>query len=1148
MRKRKISLQTEDQHISRYTLNLQSLESADPVVVSTHKVVVSPRKLPFIDRIISSIPKGVFRMEIQVMPDENLVVGNIDRLMWISVDTKTGNEIEDIRIKAHETIFLIYLDPKEIFDCKVVQGADHENDTFLIKYRVALYGEGDEEPWDELSETVELTFSRFEHFEPEFSFQPAQASFTYLRSKVQAGVLRVWNPGGFNWAPALDVCFGVKAFVDGRSVEGLVSLDEAVHATSFNGRALLNPTLEDGQDDGHGNIAYEGMTCDSIDDSGSDQEIKLLYVNKVVGQDGEVANHYWEIPVFLNMSVYNRNPISNLVVQLRVESRSRFAYDPSYPEGGRIREVGSVVLAKNRTIRDLDVYIKEGSRLTDLKGRQQVDIVARFRGWTDNGIDHLQYHLIIANSAQVRDSVYEDAGIHIQNLTVWPPVVEDGVTIHFNDGKTLSNGLFTFSGYPDSIDIRDDSAPLQIDIIHTDAYIAGMETRDHQATYHAVVKIPVSFEYKIHQMALDAPGSQSEVYNSFLTTLRFVVSKRPRPEWLCLDFGTSAIVAAFSRRSDDPDRLLKLKDEKDRVMEDTWAEESARTEDTEEQSDIFISSASVLKDPVVPASISQTNFSYFSSPVLLSPPSLGYMQYYDQLLPCLKSIVGYDVLPLELIPVGIRSLMAQNGDIKVVNILRFVYYQLFRLFLPEEARQTEQLILSVPNTFTPLNVKAIKEIARAPGLLPHLREDSLRSISESDAVAFFYSCHRYNFTNSSGDLIRGREDSFDDHVLVYDMGAGTLDITYFTQENVTDPDGNENTRIRIRGKMGVSKAGNYLDYLLASILVDRLCEQETIKEDQSWVDELKGLVDLTHRPSSMRNASMLKNYVRDHVKLMLDGDPEAHLPKDLIIDSTTIEEVEDITVEMIVSDPRFQEFLTSVSREVFEHFVNLFGYGPGSLPVDLVLFSGRMTGLLCLRRAVKDALSVLTPDPSHCLFADLSSQRFVDVDKPVTDVSGLKTAVVDGALLSCLSSTFELDRGGVFATYGLLMYSVTGQPRWIPLIDCHTECETVGNQDLYRGSTGSIYLRQFRTILVLQSYSCRTLEDWLSGKTELISVLGRLDIDTRAYQQGDEILLEMDTDSILHLYVGNQRKDLTPHDDFQNESFARSMWPIIACR
>lgn len=1147
MRKRKISFTTEEQHISRFPLNLQSRESTGPLFVRKGEVVVSPRKLPFIDQIISSIPKGVFRMEIKVEADENLVIRNTDRLMQIEIDGKTGKEVKDIRIKAHETIYLIYLNPEEIVDCKVVQTAGPANDTYSIKYSIALYGEGDKEPWAELSEqTVELTFTRFEHFEPEFSFQPVQASFTYQTSQVKAGVLRVWNPGGFNRAPALDVCFGIKAIVGGKTVDGLVSLAEADQASPFYGRSRLNPTLANDREGGHGNITYEGTTCDTIEDSGSDLEIKSLYVNKVLISNDTEVNHYWEIPVFLNMSVYDRNPISDFVVLLRVESRSRFEYEPSYPQVERIREIGSVILAKNRTIRDLDVYIQEGNRLTDLKGRNQVDFEAKFRGWSDNGIDYLRYHLHIANSAKFRDALYEDAGIHIRELSIGVPSVEGGVTINFNEpGRTLADGLFTFCDYPNSIDILDGKDPLRIDIDYTDAYIAGMQTIDHQATYRAIVRIPISFEYKIHEKKLDATGSQSETYYTVSTILRFEVFKRPRPEWLCVDFGTSAIVAAFSRRPDNPDRLLRLKDEKDRVMEETWPDENARTEDAEERSDIFISSASILKDPVVPDSIRQTNFRYFSCPVLLSPPSLGYTEYYNQLLPCLKAIVGNDLLPLELIPVGIRSQMDQNGSIKVVNILRFVYYQLFNLFLTDEARQTEQLILSVPNTFTPLNINAIKEIARYS--LPHLREDSLRSISESDAVAFYYNCHRYDFITGLEELIRGREDSFDTHVLVYDMGAGTLDITYFTRETVEDLDGNMNTRIRILGKMGVSKAGNYLDYVLASILVDRLCEQETIRNEGTMVEELKGLVNLSHRPASMRNASILKNYVRDHVKLMLDGDLESHLPNCLMIDNTPIEEVTDITVGMIVNDPRFQEFLASVSREVFEHFVYLFGYGPGSLPVNLVLFSGRMTGLLCLRRAVKDALSVLTPDSVQCLFADLSSQRFIDVDQPVTDVSGLKTAVVDGALLSCLSSTFELVRGGVYATYGLLMYTVSGQPWWKPLIDCHTESETVGNQEVYRGSTGPIDLRQFRTILVLQSYSCRTLNDWESGKTELISVLGRLDIDTSAYQRGDEILLDMDADSMLHLYVGNQLKDLSPHDDYKNESFARSMWPIIAC-
>ena len=77
-------------------------------------------------------------------------------------------------------------------------------------------------------------------------------------------------------------------------------------------------------------------------------------------------------------------------------------------------------------------------------------------------------------------------------------------------------------------------------------------------------------------------------------------------------------------------------------------------------------------------------------------------------------------------------------------------------------------------------------------------------MSESDAVAFYYLSKR-------AELLENTEldDDFDKNVLVYDMGAGTLDITYFTRKECGDK-----YEIEMVGKMGVSRAGNYMDYIL----------------------------------------------------------------------------------------------------------------------------------------------------------------------------------------------------------------------------------------------------------------------------------------------------------------------------------------------
>lgn len=84
-------------------------------------------------------------------------------------------------------------------------------------------------------------------------------------------------------------------------------------------------------------------------------------------------------------------------------------------------------------------------------------------------------------------------------------------------------------------------------------------------------------------------------------------------------------------------------------------------------------------------------------------------------------------------------------------------------------------------------------------------------MSESDAVSAYYLQNWDSFN-------KGRNISEDETVLVYDMGAGTLDITLFSKRK------NENGKIEVNilGKIGTGKAGNYLDYIISEIINEKV--------------------------------------------------------------------------------------------------------------------------------------------------------------------------------------------------------------------------------------------------------------------------------------------------------------------------------------
>ncbi len=145
--------------------------------------------------------------------------------------------------------------------------------------------------------------------------------------------------------------------------------------------------------------------------------------------------------------------------------------------------------------------------------------------------------------------------------------------------------------------------------------------------------------------------------------------------------------------------------------------------------------------------------------------------------------------------------------IKITTILQNAYESIFRDFVyPQVHQQLEnedsltsvlnKIVLSYPNTFSPLHIKHIKEDVILQQF-PEFDKNHIKFISESDAVAMYYAGNKYDKAKP-------------EYVLVYDMGAGTLDITYFY---ITRKD--EKTNINIIGKSGKTTAGNYLDRLIA---------------------------------------------------------------------------------------------------------------------------------------------------------------------------------------------------------------------------------------------------------------------------------------------------------------------------------------------
>ena len=119
------------------------------------------------------------------------------------------------------------------------------------------------------------------------------------------------------------------------------------------------------------------------------------------------------------------------------------------------------------------------------------------------------------------------------------------------------------------------------------------------------------------------------------------------------------------------------------------------------------------------------------------------------------------------------------------------FFVLFRHFvLPsiDNINKVNKLILTYPNTYTPVHLNTLSTIAHK--VFPNIRPGYLKFVGESDAVAAYYMNNWNDYHDNKEDIEK------DETVLVYDMGAGTLDITVFNKRFV-----NKKYEIEILGKI-----------------------------------------------------------------------------------------------------------------------------------------------------------------------------------------------------------------------------------------------------------------------------------------------------------------------------------------------------------
>lgn len=744
------------------------------------------------------------------------------------------------------------------------------------------------------------------------------------------------------------------------------------------------------------------------------------------------------------------------------------------------------------------------------------------------------------------------AGVYIENVKLRVRASDDTVLKLRRNNAAGVNSLFSLKGAKNRIKLpnTNSSTAIQIDFDGNDVaelYRDQGKTRN----YNLSVLVDLTFDYYI-----DEKGYGEDVPETFFTAancrkfsrrLRVPLYQMPNPEWLAVDFGTSAIVAQYA------DKMLNL-----HAVKDAMPRVAEARQDSYEKGTPFLSSNLVLRQ--VQASLIE-NLSqlvrdnngavgFDKQAVFLSPTSHEERAASDFALPCLKLIVGYDILPNISNYANYQyqyrhadgSIQRQGlyyhetdsvGDTyseytplaQIDTIFGEVYAELLHYYvhpcIKQSIHRINRLVLTVPNTYTPRHLERIEGIVRASLSELNLRE--IKFVSESDAVACYY---QRNWTDINRRLNR-LDSTLDEreNVLVYDIGAGTLDVTLFTK--YFDASQNK-TVIEVLGKIGIAKAGNYLDSLIALLLARKF-------------PNLKNLAD----PAKITGASVhhgaleLKSLIKNEIKPCLSQANTTYTFKKNL-DLSFREEIAVDLKDVILNKPEFTGYIREITEDLLANFFDFFKID-SQLKIDTVLLSGRTAKLSAINSALRAALRQRSTDNLRIVpVSDLNDEGSM-YDK-------CKTIVVEGAvdyvnLYADSNSHVRFVSPRLIAHYGVIYRDAAGADRYVDLLNPQ-DYKHVG-AEAFDTKPVELNLSSVGEIKLVQTFSSDTAADWRTGNREYITEMAEIPLSTIRDKSSVKLSIHVDASTYLTLCInGQQLQGLTSSKiDINSKSNARSLWP-----
>lgn len=658
-----------------------------------------------------------------------------------------------------------------------------------------------------------------------------------------------------------------------------------------------------------------------------------------------------------------------------------------------------------------------------------------------------------------------------------------------------------------------------------------------ERTSSVEVTIPISFKCCVDHKGDFHDCQPTDNFTTHTFNLRMMLRMRPDDNWLSIDFGTSAIVARYQNR------LLNLKDNKIKLYRLAYPSDKNKQKVTEPANLINSSICFNRASTAIYTPADKLATDTFKNLQLHLSPSAGTFDVSAQ-LPCLKLLMGYKSISDIFDSGTLKQFNMYKPDgsdaclMEISNIFELVYRQLFNLYISNlKIEKINRLILSVPNTYTPIQVSWLRRIARH--VFTEAYPEHLDTISESDAVAYYYAANRENFKGHNPDLEK-------ESVLIYDMGAGTLDITYLTITRSQDK-----TTVDVKGKSGTAMAGNYIDYVLAQAFVELCAERGAITGPS--LNNLRSLLDINDTNPDVRTRSALREFMRNIVKPAISSANNTNLDiKELKEDGKNIFQIlsefgirntygqtdaKPITIGDLAFHPCFTDCLKAVTSDLLSDFAKRHNINLQS-DVDTIIFSGRSSLMTQIRQMVKETLH------PGARYANLGTKSLEEELKEITDNEAaiLKNIVSEGTIAYANLThqqghqEFELKRKTFYATYGVIIQGENGtNAQWIP----------------FRLQPDPMVEGCFRsTIKVCISNKCNFLR---LVQTYTSNPLGNDSMTTNLYSSrqnnGDmtiSLKLDPSKENLLCFEVGPTEIALGARaQDINSPTLRKSLWPIV---